>query len=394
MNGILKIILTLVKKWQQFKRKLRGQSIDDAASEAIASGRAWEEYCDTLKAAGGSILYGNPPQDPRSQAEAYRYLARLTRAGLEAFTEFSDPEFPVLKRMVHETVKLGADNPDNYYQNAQISGDYEYRIKGMRNDVFYLGFFTQNGSYGSTGGLAPCGALEGEDLKLEDDGRFEIIVSKEKKCKNWLKLEDETSVLMVRQTFMNREKEQIAELTIETINGPASPKPVSPHSMLEGLNLAGTFVTGATLLFAKWANDFQKHTNRLPQMPPDVSTAVGGDKNIAYYHSYWKLAPNEVLKITAKPPVCRYWNFQLNNHWMESLDYRFHPIHVNAQTVQYEEDGSVVVYVSHQNNGYKNWISTTGHTQGTMLWRWWTAEEFPEPQCEVLTLKSIANAAQ
>ena len=204
MKGILKIILTLVKKWQQFKRKLRGQSIDDAAFEAIASGRALEEFCDTLKAAGGSILYGNPPQDPRSQAEAYRYLARLTRAGLEAFTEFSDPEFPVLKRMVHETVKLGADNPDNYYQNAQISGDYEYRIKGMRNDVFYLGFFTQNGSYGSTGGLAPCGALEGEDLKLEDDGSFEIIVSKVKKGKNWLKLEDETSLLMVRQTFMNR----------------------------------------------------------------------------------------------------------------------------------------------------------------------------------------------
>ena len=74
----------------------------------------------------------------------------------------------------------------------------------MRNDVFYLGFFTQNGSYGSTGGLAPCGALEGEDLKLEDDGSFEIIVSKVKKGKNWLKLEDETSLLMVRQTFMNR----------------------------------------------------------------------------------------------------------------------------------------------------------------------------------------------
>ena len=55
-----------------------------------------------------------------------------------------------------------------------------------------LGFFTQNGNYGTTGGLAPCGALEGKDLLLEDDGSFEIILSKDKKGKNWLKIEDET----------------------------------------------------------------------------------------------------------------------------------------------------------------------------------------------------------
>ena len=53
--------------------------------------------------------------------------------GLEAFVEYCDPAFPVLKRMAHETVKLGADNPDNYYFNAQISGKYSYRLN--LNDV-------------------------------------------------------------------------------------------------------------------------------------------------------------------------------------------------------------------------------------------------------------------
>ena len=83
--------------------------------------------------------------------EGLRYLTRLTRAGLEAFVEYNDPAFPILRRMVHETVKMGADNPDNHYFNAQISGNYEYRISGKRNTVHYLGFFTQNGNYGTTG---------------------------------------------------------------------------------------------------------------------------------------------------------------------------------------------------------------------------------------------------
>ena len=52
--------------------------------------------------------------DPITQAEGYRYLSRLLRAGLEAFLEFADPRAPVLRRMVHETVKMGSDNPGGY----------------------------------------------------------------------------------------------------------------------------------------------------------------------------------------------------------------------------------------------------------------------------------------
>lgn len=389
MKGILVFILNVIKQWKSFRLKLKGEKIEDDELRFLASGTAWDEYCDTLKAAGASILYGKPPKDARSQAEAYRYLSRLTRAGLDAFIEFSDPAFPVLKRMVHETVKLGADNPDNYYQNAQISGDFEYRISGTRNTVFYLGFFTQNGSYGSTGGLSPCGSLEGDDLVLNDDGSFEVIVSKTRKGQNWLKLEDETSMLIVRQTFMDRNKEEIADLQVETIGGQSYPDALTPSSVINGLDMAGTFVSGASLLFAKWANDFEKHKNRLPQMPPEKSNAAGGDKNIAYYHSYWKIEKDEVLVIEAIPPECRYWNFQLNNHWMESLDYRYHPIHVNANGAKLEKDGRVVVHVAHANLGFKNWISTTGHVQGTMLWRWWYANEFPEPKCTLMKLKDL-----
>ena len=68
---------------------------------------------------GGQFVH--PPGTPRDafqQAEGIRYLTRLTRAGLEAYVEYNDPTFPVLRRMVHETVKLGADNPDNYYFNG------------------------------------------------------------------------------------------------------------------------------------------------------------------------------------------------------------------------------------------------------------------------------------
>jgi hypothetical protein len=379
MGKLLFFILRIFKIIRLFYLRVRGVSQDDIHSKRIVSGKAWEEFCDQLKAAGGSLLAPGTPVDAFQQAEGVRYLTRLTRAGLEAFVEFSDPSFPVLRRMVHETVKLGADNPDNYYFNAQISGKYEYRIHGIRNTIDYIGFFTQNGNYGTTGGLAPCGALDHKSLILDDDGSFEIILSKTRKGRNWLKMEDDTSLVIVRQTFFNRQTEIPAELNIENLDGRRSPDPVSPARIDEGLKTAALFVGGSSFLFARWTKGFQQHTNRLPQFDPQVSNAAGGDATIIYYHSHWKLAADESLVIEVKPPVCDSWNFQLNNYWMESLDYRYFTVCINKATAHYETDGSVRVVVAHKDPGIPNWIETAGHHEGTMCWRWYRLAEGEKP---------------
>lgn len=372
--------------------RLRGMKEEDVHKERIISGKAWDEFCDRLRLAGAVLKYPGAPQDAFIQAEGLRYLSRLTRAGLEAFVEYNDPEFPVLRRMVHETVKMGADNPDNYYFNAQVSGEYEYRITGRRNTVHYIGFFTQNGNYGTTGGLAPCGTIEGEELLIEDDGSFEIILSKERKGKNWLKMEEETGLVIVRQTFLDRFAETPAELKIENLDGRKKPGPITPERVDEGLKTASLFVAGAPLLFARWAKGFKKHPNELPQFDPEVSNAAGGDKNIIYYHSYWSLEEDEALVITVKPPACDSWNFQLNNYWMESLDYRYFNICVSKGTAHYEPDGSVRVIVASRDPGHPNWIDTCYHNEGTMCWRWYRLPEGVapvQPACEVVKLEKL-----
>lgn len=394
MRKILFSFLRIFRFFQRIRLRLRGKKEIDIVNERIVSGKAWEDFCDQLKLAGTVLKYPGTPQDPFNQAEGIRYLTRLTRGGLEAFVEHNDPAFPVLRRMVHETVKMGADNPDNYYFNTQISGDYEYRIRGRRNTVHYIGFFTQNGNYGTTGGMAPCGVLDGKDLHLDGDGSFEIIVSKKPSGKNWLKMEDTTSLLIVRQTFLNRFAEVPAELSIHAGHDRIKPAPLTPKQIDEGLKTAGLFVAGASLLFARWAKGFQKHTNRLPQFDPEVSNAAGGDASIIYYHSHWKLQPEEGLEITVHPPPCDSWNFQVNNYWMESLDYRYFTICISKGTAHSEKDGSIKVILSHNDPGHPNWLETAGHSEGTMCWRWYRLEEGVqpvEPTCRVLNLKEVKS---
>ena len=89
------------------------------------------------------------------------------------------------------------------------------------------------------------------------------------------------------------------------------------------------------------------------------------------------------------PPRCDYWNFQLNNHWMESLDYRYHPIAVNHHGASYEDDGSVRIVVADRDPGTGNWIDTAGHRRGTMCLRWIRADAHPLPDMRVVPVAEL-----
>ena len=378
----LRLLRHGLRRWHS----LRGPAPVGHAEQRIVSGQSWNEFCDTLKEAGAALSFPGTPQDPFNQAEGYRYLSRLIRAGLEGFLEDADPRAPVLKRVVHETIKMGADNPDNVYQNATVSGAYEYRIVGNRGSVAYLSFATQAGHYGQGGGLPPTGTLEASALKLSPNGDFEIVVScREQPGKNWLPMSAETGLLIVRQTFLDRSTETLATLRIERTDGPQQPTPITPDLVDAGLRNASSLVAGASLLFAKWARDFQAHSNTLPRFDQDVSNAAGGDPNIAYYHSHWRLESNQALIIEVMPPVCQHWNFQLNNYWMESLDYRYFTIHKNKHTAALLPDGRVRLIVAHRDPGGANWIDTAGHQSGTMLFRWVRADAHPVPATRVVS---------
>ena len=374
MRKLVIRLLAMFRRVSLWTMKLQGRTQADVAAQRVISGQAWDEFCDTLKAAGAALHFPGAPRDPFNQAEGYRYLTRLLRGGLMAFVEHADPGAPVLHQVAHETVKLGSDNPDNYYQTASIHGDFNYRISGWRNTVKYLGFGTQGGHYGQGGGLPPTGYVEAGALEIGADGYFELTVSSRPHGRNWLPMSPQSRTLIVRQTFLDRATEVPAKLRIERIDcaeNERRPAPLTPEQIDAGLKSAGTLVAGASMLFAHWARGFKKHSNSLPMFDPSVSLAAGGDPNIVYYHSHWALAEDEVLLIEVMPPECEHWNFQLNNYWMESLDYRYHTIHTNK-------------HLAHRDPGGPNWLETAGHTSGTMCFRWIKATVHPQPKTRVV----------
>lgn len=356
------------------------------SEQRVLSGEAWNDFCDALKDAGQIVQSKEAPDNAFDKAEGYRYLTRLLRAGLESFLEHGDPDFPNLRCPVHTTIKIGADNPDNYYQTASINPAHDYLIKGTRGTVDYLGFGTVINRYGGGGTMETTGYLDSGEIEMDEDGYLEIVVSQKEQPGNWLPMNENTNSINVRQTFQDRKNEIPAEITIERIGAEdARPVPLSAERLDRGLQGAVGFLRGTTQIFEDWAESFLPTLNELPPADQAYCQKIGGDPNIFYFHSAWKLADDEVMVLEAREiPECQTWNFQLDNWWMESLDYRYHQIHVNKHTAHYNDDGSVRVVVAHTDPSVPNWIETAGHNVGTMCWRWIGAEVHPPVSCRVM----------
>lgn len=361
-----------------------------AALRDVLSGASWEAYCETLKTARHALLDSAAPGTELDRAEAWRYLSRLARLSLEMMLEFADPDFPVFYAASHDTIKLFAPNPDNLYLNATIAGDREYRIRGARGSVAYLSFGTKANRYASDGTMVSTGELDAGQLQIDADGRFEIVLSARPQPGNWLPVAADTNMVIVRETFLDRAAETPARMHIERLGGPAAPAPLTAEKLDAALRAAGDFVVNTARFLARLTERFAAHPNALQAEPyRELSMRVGGDPNIAYFHGYWTLAPDQALVIESEVPDCPYWNFQLNNWYMESLDDRYFPVAINKHAARLQPDGSVRLVVAARDPGVANFLDTAGHRCGTMLWRWVGARAQPQPRCRVLPLAQL-----
>ncbi|MFI6099373.1 DUF1214 domain-containing protein [Lentzea sp. NPDC051213] len=348
--------------------------------------QAWSRFCQALEQAGQVVLSEQAPDTPLDRAEGYRYLARLTREMLYSCLDNADPDFPRFHEL--DLVKLGADNPDNVYLSANIRGDRTYRITGTRGTIAYFSIGSKANRYAKDGTMASTGELTDADLVTSPDGMVEIIASADRQGQNWLPLAPDSTGLVVRQTYLDRTAETPGRWHIEQIGGPAEPAPLTPEFLAKALQRAALSVHGTAATFAHWTRTFMTRPNELPDFGQEMFQRAGGDPEIFYLHGYWSLRPGEAWVIETDVPDCPYWNFQLDNWWMESLDHR-RRITVNKHTARLDADGRLTIVVAERDPGVPNWIDTCGHSTGTALLRWLGAAEHPIPKCRVVSLEEL-----
>lgn len=359
--------------------------------DKVRSGEIWQEFCDALKQSGQLVL-DNGRDEPLERAEGFRYLARITRHALKSLIDRPDPARPCFD---FDTPRIGGDNPDFRYGTCAVKGRWDYRIRGRRNDAFDIGIGSYYGGLGTREGLQCSGYLKLNELKVEPDGSFEVAVSAQEKPGNWLPMKPQTNSITLREVLLVRRSDRPAELSIDRLVPPderlAPPGPPDPEALAKAVQAAGLFTGGVVRQFMGWTNDFVSHPNQIRKLDPELLKAANGDPATRYYNGYFDLADDEALVVDLEPPECEYWNIQVANHWLESLDYMNHDTHVNHHTASRADDGTVQVIISKHDPGLPNWIDTVGHDRGCIGLRWTGAAHDSQPRTRVAKLRDLGQ---
>ena len=354
---------------------------------------AWVDFCERLKGAADVIFEEDAPADVLSRTEGIRYLSRLIGFGLDLHLEYNDPLFPELVRYYGPAErKQGGDNPDAFYLGARISGDETYRVHGLRGSARYLIFTTLEPNDRVPGGHALYGTqqaqLQGRDLQLGADGSFELFLGPKAREGNWIETTPETSWFTIRQFFGDWLAEEPMSVQIERLGGSGAPAPLCADALTGALAEAGSFVGASAAFWVKWLERYSGERNLFaPNTPSGLSAAPGGNLN----HCVWEIEPDEVLLVEVTPVECAFWNFELNNFWMNSVDYRYHLSSLNGAQAVLEDDGTVWLAISHTDPGIPNWLDTAGFRVGFISNRWMQAASSPLPSARLLKLSDLPS---
>ena len=167
---------------------------------------AWHAFCDELRDAGEIVFRDTAPARDIDRAKGLRLLARNISLGLQFQLENTDPDYPELLHYFDPLRKQGGDNTDALYVGAPINGEHTYRVSGTRGTAAYFAVTVLEDGETPWGG-AVVGSLIDEEIAVDEDGRFEIVLSPKEHPGNWIKTTPGAWRVTFRQFFADWEGE-------------------------------------------------------------------------------------------------------------------------------------------------------------------------------------------
>ena len=383
---------------------------DDKAAERLLSGKAWDDFCETVRRTGHEIdRWGDVP-DALDRVEWFRYLSRTLRNGLERFVENSEPDHPRLRDTPFRC-SINAQTPDqDHLLSEWYEPGHEYRIWGNRGTVAYFVMAAwkadQDRDVGSRdwaeGGVASLkefdpamlfttAFLQSDAIHFDADGNFEVYCTREKPDgKDWLAIDDATVGLLIRVVHQDRAREIDPVMHIERLDRPAQ-RPLRAQELATNLARAAQMVRGyAELPRAWWFDNLANRKNQL-QFSRAVYLSNGGVADRHHAFGVWEKPRDQALVFEFAVPRAEYWIFQLLNIFQENLDtYEHHGGHINNSRAVLEADGRARVIVAQEDPGIGgNWIDSFDHDHGTMSLRFIKCETPPDVTAYLLPLADL-----
>jgi hypothetical protein len=354
----------------------------DTSRDDLAEG--WAHLLERLTRAGEMVASDPVTRNRTDYASGMRHLMILLAVGVdEALRVEPDPILSVGRTSTDDILTWGLECPDCIYHRATMRGGETYRLFGNRGTARYVGLQTMNG-------IASTANVLVDELEVDEDGNFEVILSAEEHGGNWLRIDGDHPTLVVRHFFYDWEREVPSSLQIERVGDAVEPMDRSVNldvAVSRQLYAVGDFVHDNLKFFL----DFNAGPPSNGFMPPVDRTAIGAAAENRPVIGRWELEPDEALILEVEPPKGVYWSYSLGNQWWETIHYGRHQSSLNGHQAVVDSDGILRVVISSRDPGVANWLDAAGHSNGSMLLRCVRTETAPVPSARVVKFDDVVR---
>jgi hypothetical protein len=348
-------------------------------AEGNAAAQSWREFSASLEAAGARVFAAT--DDAGERIEGLEYLAQMAAVSLEMKLAKGSKVNPRFTDWMGDYRKFLGDSPDAIYHTAELSPDYRYEVSGSRGDAEYIGFML----YGRqlNGWNRAAANLSSKSMRFDEAGNFTIVLSKTAPTDpelNWLKLEDDIHMIMVRQYYHDPQSKTAADFTIRNLDAPKY-EPADEEEVATRLHDAAVFFND-TLDGAITLSSMLSTAPNSIDPPSSYSSDLGGvfypTSDNEYFGGWFYLEDDEALVIEGAVPNAPYWGVSLQSRWMQSLDYKHYQIELNDHQIT-TKNGRYRIVVSHRQPPSGNWIDTAGKREGLLTIRYQLSQGSEKP---------------
>jgi hypothetical protein len=346
--------------------------------------QTWSYLLDRLSEAAHIVEADPVSRNHVDLASGMRHLLVLLAAGIDEALRFDpDPVLAVERTSTDDIVTWGMECPDCVYTRATMRGGESYRLSGNRGTARYVGLQTMNGIVSTANALV-------DELDVDKDGNFEVILSADERAGNWMRIDGEHPTLTVRHFFYDWDTEVPSQLSIEQLGEPdeSQRRTLEPDvTVSRQLVALGDFVHDNLQFFLQFggaapANGF---------LPPIDRTAMGAAAENKPVIGRWELDPDQALILEVEPPEGVYWSYSIGNPWWETIHYGRHQSSLNGYQAVVDSDGSVRVVLCGRDPGIANWLDTAGYSNGAMILRCVRTTTAPTPTTRLVPFDEIAT---
>ena len=240
---------------------------------------AWNQLARDIAELSEGIENAPFNQDEQTAAEGYRHIARFLASFIASNTDYRNPDYPQFSRFPNTVARIGWDNPDNPYLSFPVRGDHSYRLRGNLASFDLVTINVYSGMLGHTpmSEIRTVSSVASDELEADESGDFILTLSAEPTEGNWLKLEPDAYIVVIRRLVSNWQETEdgLWEVLNLTTLGKGSPRP-SPDAIMTSLEDA---VAQARRL-REMLTIAHRLTFQLALSPNEVSEPASGDPNL------------------------------------------------------------------------------------------------------------------